>query len=455
MQRPSLPLRHGARLCPLALACALLLGCSSVPKAPPAPPSPPAHWLHGSPEAPRATPVVDAQLAQLQQRALLANLDLARAALRLQAARSRQLDGDRRWLQEASLNAQDTRQRPGANTQTFSAQASLSYELDLFGRLAAGARQRSLDVSSQERDAQALRTQLLADVAQAYWQWQGLQAQAPLQAERLEDLQAVLAMTRISVAAGRLAPVEVDKVATQIQEQQLQLQQRQREQQQLQLRLGVLLGEGGAGPQLQPVPLPDVALAGLPLAEPARVLELRADVAQARIQVDQALAGWAEARGQRYPRLTFSAAYGTQGTRPGDWLDNPLRSLVSKLTVPLVQWQHLAAQEDQAQLKLQEQALALRDTLNKAVLDVEGALLDYRGLREELAVQQQRVQEVLRTERDAQRRRELGMVSGLDWRQVRAARLQAELATLQLQQRIWVQQTTLHRALGLPLQAGN
>jgi outer membrane protein TolC len=185
------------------------------------------------------------------------------------------------------------------------------------------------------------------------------------------------------------------------------------------------------------------------------VLERRPDVQRARALVDAALARLQGAEAERYPRLSFSASLGSGGERASDWLANPLATLAANLAVPLIDWRRLDLQRDAARTELELAALALREVVALALVEVETALLEGERLRQQLDANATRLREAQETERLAALRLEAGAIARADFLQARNARLEAEQGRLQLRLRAWLNRAQLTRAVaGGGLMAG-
>src|SRR5205085_12148268 len=169
----------------LLLAALVLAGCASVPDAPAQAPVPTQfresadRWLASAPAEAQARgtwwksfedPVLDA----LVEQAAAANTTIQQAAARLAQARAIARDVDANRYPQIGIGAGAARQA-GANTPDgmtpatiTTAGASLSYEVDLFGRLAKASNAASLDAQSREALLQSTRLLVQSPTAQAY-----------------------------------------------------------------------------------------------------------------------------------------------------------------------------------------------------------------------------------------------------------------------------------------------
>jgi len=171
-------------------------------------------------------------------------------------------------------------------------------------------------------------------------------------------------------------------------------------------------------------------------------------VQNARLGVDAALARLRASEAERYPRLSFSGNIGTGGSHAGDWLSQPLASLGANLVVPMIDWKRLALSRDSARTDLDTAALTLRDTLNKALADIETQRIEAERIAQQLTANNGRLREAAENERLATLRYEAGAIARADWLQARSARLDAEQNRIQLRAQQWLRQAALFKALG-------
>jgi outer membrane protein TolC len=94
-------------------------------------------------------------------------------------------------------------------------------------------------------------------------------------------------------------------------------------------------------------------------------------------------------------------------------------------------------------------ALSLRDTVHKALQEVEQLAAERRELLALAQAQVARQAEAQRTERQARLRYEVGSIARVDWLQVRNALLAAEQEALQLRLRQAINQAGLLKALAV------
>ena len=451
-----------------AIVAAGLSGCALTGPAPMAAPTAaplPARW-QAEPAAPdhAALPAAlgdealraDPELQALLERAEAANRDLVQAALRIEQARTQAGLSELRLTPSAGLNRGANRALdppgplPATTTRSVGASLGVGYELDLWGRLAALRGADAAQLRAAETDQRAARLLLRQRVAESYWQLAAAREQGALAQQQLQINRELLAATRLRVQEGKLLPIEIDRAAATLQQAEVRLADLQADGAQQRLQLALLLDEPPPGPPLLRPRLPGAVPAPWRIgANPATVLERRPDVQRARAQVDAALARSQAAEAQRYPALSFSASLGTGGSAVRDWFSNPVAALVGNLVVPLIDWRRLDLQRDAARTELELAALSLRETVARALVEIEAALIDGQRLQQQLDANGTRLREAQAAERVAALRLEVGAIARADFLQAQNARLEAEQGRLQLQLRAWLNRAQLARALAL------
>ncbi|WP_457423241.1 TolC family protein [Roseateles sp. P5_E7] len=457
------------RLTSMALAAAMLLaGCAHGPvnKAPEV--ALPTAWSQAGGDAtPDWAGLLDPTLARLQARALDANRDIALAAQRWKRAQLLADQSALRWTPSAGMSTSASRPLETQSTtrnvdvggvtipvtsstgvsRSYGANVGVGYELDLWDRLAQTQAAQRANAEAARTDIAAARLLIRSQVAEAYWTLASLRARQPLAETQLALTRETLELTRARVREGKLLPIELDKIAATVQAAENRLADLAADTLLQRQRLALLLDEPLPGPS------PDAALpANEPpqwrLAEPADVLARRPDVQSARLGVDAALARLRASEAERYPRLSFSGNIGTGGSHASDWLSQPLASLGANLVVPMIDWKRLALSRDGARTELDTAALTLRDTLNKALADIETQRIEAERLAQQLAANNGRLREAVENERLATLRYEAGAIARADWLQARSARLDAEQNRIQLRAQQWVRQAALFKSLG-------
>ena len=343
----------------------------------------------------------DPVLDQLQQQAQQANQNIALALARLRAAHAA-LDSSRAALAPTlGANAGSTRARSNgssnASASTTAAAAPVntsatvgltaSWELDVWGRVAAGVRAAQANVAASANDVAAMRLSVQASVAQTYFAVRAAEAQQRLLADTLAAYQRSWELTQNRYRAGVASSADVAQAHTQwlaVQAQQLAAHSSRA---QLEHALAVLLGQAPASftlavtAELPPPP-------ALPAQLPAQLLQRRPDIAAAQQRVQAANAQVGVARAAFFPQLSFSASAGYRAAQWADVLSAPalVWSLGPALAATLFDGGARSAALEQALAGVEQASASYRQTVLTALQEVEDNLVLGASLEREQAV---------------------------------------------------------------------
>ena len=339
----------------------------------------------------------DPVLDQLQQQAQQANQNIALALARLRAAHAA-LDGSRA-AQAPTLgaNAGSTRARSNGSAGSSIVTAdsvglAAGWELDLWGRLSAGAEAAQASLQASADDLAAMRLSVQASVAQTYFALRAAEVQERLLGETLAAYQRSWDLTQNRYRVGVASSADVAQAQATYLSTQAQRIEAQTSRAQLEHALAALAGQAPAAFSLAPtaaLPAPPPVPAQLP----SRLLERRPDIAAAERRVAAANAQVGAARAAFFPALTLSASAGYRGTSWGDLVSAPnlVWSLGPALAATLFDGGARSAAVDAARAAQAQATASYRQTVLTALQEVEDNLVAGAALEREQAVQAEAV----------------------------------------------------------------
>lgn len=331
-------------LAPLALGL-LVAGCALHSRPAPLPAAAPA-WPEGvaqGPAAPASGPwwrqFGDPGLDAMVERMLAANGDLAAAGIRLRRAEMATRLAARALLPAASASldstgvaALDSDARARSSGATF----GVSWEADLFGRLAAARDAQGWEAAATAEDLAATRLALLGTTVIAWWQLGHANERIRLGDESIAYAGRALDLVRVQYGAGFVSRVELRDAEQALAAQ--EAAQTQLIQARIQARnaLAALTGrQDYDGPE--PQALPDGPLPPVDPGLPAALLARRPDLAAAEYRLRSLLATVDATRASFYPSFTLTGSAGTSsGSSLAGFLDNPVATLSAFLTLPFL-----------------------------------------------------------------------------------------------------------------------
>lgn len=396
----------------------------------------------------------DAGLDRLVTRMLEANNDLAVAGLNVQRARLQAGLADNTLWPQPSLSAiSGGRSRAIDRSDDwrradYSAGVSLSWEVDLWGKLRT---QRDIAVWSaqaSEEDRQNTALVAIGDAINYYWSLAFLNQSIDAGTANLERLQRTLELVQARFDAGAASGMEVRQARQSLEAQ--RSAQSALEQQRVEMRnaLTVLL-DGQPWPQAdEPRSLDGAVSPALEAGLPAYLLARRPDLRAAELRLRNSLKQIHVTATRYYPTLTLNGGVGTSGPSLGDVLRNPVATLGANLSLPFLNLQRVQLDTDIAGTDYQIAATSFRKTLYTALSEVDNALSARDQLAIQLAASQASFDEAVAVERAEEVRYRVGATGLRDWLLAQQTRRDAELSLARVRRDQLANDVTLFKALG-------
>ncbi|MCF1368202.1 efflux transporter outer membrane subunit [Burkholderia cenocepacia] len=445
------------RLGAFACATVLLAGCASARHDPLPAVAMPANWAAPvAADAPAATgdwwrSFGDPQLDALIDDALRANNDLAIGAIRVYRAQLQAGLVDTNLTPNVTLGANgavsrtlDTHQM----SRSSGVNGSLSYEIDLWGRLAALRDAARWEADATAADLEAARLSLIGTTAALYWQIGYLNRQIALGDANIAYAARTLALVRSRHTAGAVSGLDLAQAEQSLAAQraaQTQLIQQRTENRHA---LAILFDRPPQQRAAEPAALPDAAPPDVAAGLPASLLGRRPDLRAAEFRLRESLAQVDATRTSFYPTFTLTGSAGTTSTSLERVLTNPVGTLGLGLALPFIQWNTMQLQIRVSKSQYEEAVVGFRQRLYTALAEVENALSARVQLEREAEQRALSLAQAQRAERLAAARFAAGATAvqpWLDQQQVlRSAQSADELTRLNRLNN----QMKLYRALG-------
>ena len=327
----------------------------------------------------------DPKLQALIEQGLQNNTDYQSAQLRVKEAEAALMSARLAFLPSFALSPQGTVSSFDARkaTQTYSLPVTASWELDIFGRMHNAKLQAKAVYAQSEDYRQAVRTQLVAGIANSYYTLLMLDEQLAITRETEEAWRETVSSTRALMNAGMADEAAVSQMEAtyyQVQASALDLNEQIN---QVENSLALLLAETPRYFErgtLDEQQFPEDLSVGVPV----QMLSNRPDVRSAERSLEAAFYGTNQARASFYPSVVLSGSAGWTNSS-GAMIVNPgkfLASAVGSLTQPLFNRGQVIAQYRIAQAQQEEASLAFQQTLLNAGSEVNDALVAYQTSRE-------------------------------------------------------------------------
>jgi len=379
-------------------------------------------------------PVLDGLMARLEA----ANLDVAVAEANFRQAQALVRGARAGFFPAVGTGAAVTRSGSGSSSQgsvgnQYSLTGSVSWELDLWGRLRRELESSRAGLQASAGDLAATRLSFQAALAQNYFQLRVLDEQKRLLEATTAAYERSLQLTSNRYAAGVAGKADVALATTQLENARAQSVDLDWQRGQLEHAIAVLVGQAPASFSLPTQPFAQ-QVPEIPVGLPSELLERRPDVAAAERRAAAANAEIGVAQSAWFPDLVLSADGGFRSGRFADWLTAPARfwSLGPALALTLFDGGARQAQLEQARAAYDGQAAAYRRAVLTALREVEDYLVQLRVLEQEQQVQARALAASRESLRLIRNQYEAGLVDYLDVATVQTSALSAERSALAL-----------------------
>ena len=327
------------------------------------------------------------------QEALDENFDLKLAVMRLAQASTQitvaesdlypSVDGGV-GAQRRRLNTASFGQTVASYQNQYSADLSISWEVDVWGRLANRTRASVLNWQGAQADLDAARLSLITNVARGWFALLAAQKQKELTDKQIQSLQQELEVIEEQYRLGVIDALPVLRARTEIAREAANQKDRELEVSHAQQDLEVLLGRY---PSTQIVANGELTVDTHPIdaGVPADLLVNRPDIVSAKKQLNETSELAAAAHKERFPRFSLTS----QGGYISDQFKSLLQSrffvwsILGNLTTPIIDHGQLKAQASNAQKEVEIAEVNYQQLILFAFQEVE------RGLKNDVTLQRQ------------------------------------------------------------------
>ncbi len=281
---------------------------------------------------------------------------------------------------------------PDRDGDIYDVSASMTWELDIFGRIRRATEAEEARLLATEAARRATAIALVADVAAAWTRLCDADARLAISRRTLADRKEYVELARVrfegevtSEVDLRQAEAEFHRIASQVADLERLVQE---EENLICLLLGrnpgpIARGNGLLGLAERPVP------AGLP----SEILDRRPDLVAAEAALHAATADVGAAKALLYPRFALTAGYGYESNQFADLFEAPAKawSLLGNMIAPIFNSGQNQARVDIAESQMRQTLYGYELSVRVAFFEVENALIAYRKAGERRQAETARV----------------------------------------------------------------
>jgi multidrug efflux system outer membrane protein len=338
---------------------------------------------------------------------------------------------------------------------SYRATLNVSYELDIFGRIRAGARAARAELEASQAARETVRLALAAQVAKSYFTLRALDEQVDLTRRTMRLRDEALALQKKRAQAGVIGDFELRQLEAETAAARAQLPPLERDREREEAALALLLGRSPAGilefalqarAARDERPGPPV----LPPGMPSELLLRRPDIVEAERRLAAANARVAAARAEIFPSIVLTGALGSESAALSNLFSSGagLWSVGLALAQPIFAGGRLEARSDAAEARERALVAQYRKAIQAAFSETRAALAVQARSRESYDAESARADALSETARLARLRYDNGIASQLDVIDAERGLLAARAARIEALRAYRAAIADLFRALG-------
>lgn len=322
------------------------------------------------------------ELAELIAAAQESNPDMVIAAERVLQAEAQARIAGASLFPSLSLSAgtgrRETRPDGGSwsSADSSSAGLSASYELDLWGRIAAGVSAAEASLRASRFDQQTVRLTLVTGIANGYFQLLSLRGRLAIARENRVIAERVLKLVDARVRNGAASKLDLARQQSAVLSLRASIFPLELQERQTFYALAILIGRVPQGYVVAGDTVVALAVPAVSPGLPADLLTRRPDLASAEAQLAAGRANIVAARAALLPGIALTGSAGLASNVLINFLNGPTATLAlgASLLQPIFDGGRLRSQVDIATSRERELVEVYRKAILAALADVEGAL---------------------------------------------------------------------------------
>lgn len=337
----------------------------------------------------------DPFLTEYIEEGLENNIDIRIALQQINAAEAYVRQGKAAYFPTLNLSGGVTHQILSRNSQfgsffdgsitQYEATGNLSWEADIWGRIRSNDRAFQASFLQSVAAHQAVKTEIIANIASLYFQLLALDEQMAITQETIENRERSLETIRALKEAGTVTEVGVKQTEAQLYHAQAVLVDLEANVRLLENTLSILLGEAPHRIQRSSLAEQEITTE-LKTGVPAQLLRNRPDVIAAEYNLINAFELTNVARSSFYPRLSLTAAGGFQSLDASELFDpNSLfANLAASLVQPVINQRQIRTQYEVSQAQQQIALLNFERSILNASREVSDALYSFEAAEDRI-----------------------------------------------------------------------
>lgn len=380
------------------------------------------------------------------------NLSLKQAKLSILPSVNLLSSATRNYLSDNSLNGSLAGQVTGGGNflDDYSSSLSLSWEADIWGKAAMRTDGARADYLGQRENVRAVKTRIISQVAQAYYNLITLDEQLRIADKNVSLSDSTLSMVNLQFSSGQVTSLAVEQIKAQKNTAELLVPLTRQNIVIQENALSILCGRYPNDVERTghvELPASNAFSAGVP----AQLLSRRPDIKVAEYALVSANAKTGLAKAAMYPSFNITAQSGANSFRASSWFNLPssiFHNLGVNLTQPLFQRKELSTNYKVARLEQEKSVIQFKQAVLNAVGEVSNALSQSKHTDERLEIVLRKTAALKKANTNALMLYRSGMATYLEVITAQNNALQNDLEAISIKKDKLNALTDLYRALG-------
>ncbi len=331
----------------------------------------------------------------------------------------------------------------------YDATLSISWEIDVFGRLRRETEAARADVLASEEGRRATILTLVSSVALSYINLRNLDRQLDIAKATTASRKESLNVFQLRFNAGTVSELELTQNQAEYDEALSRIPQIESLIAQQENALSILLGRN-PGNIRRGRELGQLGVPAVPAGLPSELLARRPDIRQAEQNLISANALIGAARALYFPSISLTGLLGSVSNELSDLFSGPAKtwSFGASASIPIFTGGGIAGQVQQAEAGQQQALLQYQKAIQVAFQEVEDGLVTLQKSRVQLEVQEHQVNTLATYARLARVRYENGYTSYIEVLDAERNLFNTQVSYTQTQNVVYASLVNLYKAMG-------
>lgn len=333
----------------------------------------------------------------------------------------------------------------------YNAVLKLSWEADIWGKAAMQKRDAKAAYFAQKENLSALKTRIIVQVAQAYYNLLGLDEQLKIAEKNIELSSNTLSMMQLQYKSGNISSLGVNQTEAQKKTAELLVPMAKANIAVQENALQILCGEYPSSVSRADNLNSDALDLNLSSGIPALLLSRRADLKASEYAVMSATAKTGLAKANMYPTLSINPSIGANSFEFDNWFNFPgsvTKTLAVNLAQPIFRKKALRTAYEIAALDQEKSVIQYKQTFITAVSEVSGAMSKLKYAQERIEKASEKAVSLEKATADASLLYKSAMATYLEVIAAQNSALQNDLELISIKLEKLNAASELYRALG-------